>query len=242
MTLLIFSSAEELAETAAEMIGGLLEAAAAARGIAHFALSGGGTPRPVYAALGRPPLAGQIPWEQVHFWWADERCIPPTDPESNYHLAVETLLGRIAVPAGNVHRVLGELSPAAAATAYATELQAAAGGALWPRFDVALLGMGADGHTASLFPGSDPGAGLTRPVLAVTADYEGRPANRVTLTPAVLNAAREILVVVTGAKKAETLAAVLDDSAPGDFPIRRIQPGDGTLTWLVDRAAAGRLP
>jgi 6-phosphogluconolactonase len=229
---------------AVTLIGSELSAAAQARQAVSFVLAGGGTPLAVYAALaGR----ADVPWPRVHVFWGDERLVPPDDPGSNYRAAREALLTHLPIPAENVHRPRGEWPAEAAVADYATQLRAWAAardpGAPhpWPRFDVVLLGLGEDGHTASLFPGSTVEA--EEPVLAVSADYQGRPAGRVTLTPAVINDARHVIFLITGAGKAEAVYQTLrgaDD--PRRYPAQRIRPADGQVTWLLDRAAAARLP
>ena len=179
----------------------------------------------------------------MHFFWGDERLVPPDDAGSNYYHASQLLLDQVQVPADNIHRVHGELSAEAAVLDYTAQLQSfATGRRNWPRFDLVLLGLGSDGHTASLFPGSplkdEPGMA----VKTVTADYEDRPSQRLTLTPAVFNDARHVLFLVTGANKADAVTAVLDGpSDPEQWPAQRIQPSTGIVTWLIDQAAATKL-
>jgi 6-phosphogluconolactonase len=205
------------------------------------ALAGGGTPRGVYELLATPPFSEQIPWGRVHVFWGDERCVPPDDPGSNYRMARETLLDRVPLPTDNIHRVHGELDPETAAQAYAAELRDFFG-AQWPVFDLILLGMGDDGHTASLFPGSDALREKTRPVVGVTAQYQDRPARRVTLTPPAINAARHVMFLVVGASKANALQAVLEGPyQPHRLPAQIVQPTDGHLVWLVDGMAAKKV-
>jgi 6-phosphogluconolactonase len=228
-----------LARAAAEHFVTLAAEAIAARGRVAVALSGGSTPRATYALLATEEFAAQLDWSRVHVFWGDERCVPPDHPDSNVRLARETLLDHVPLPAGNVHRIHGEVEPEAAAQAYAAELRAFFG-TQWPSFDLVLLGMGNDGHTASLFPGSAALRETARPVVAVRAEYQDRPAHRVTLTPPAINAARQVLFLVAGAAKAETLQAVLEGPA-GRFPAQRIRPTSGRLTWQVDIEAASRL-
>jgi len=203
------------------------------------ALSGGNTPRRLYELLATPLFCEQIPWRQVHVFWSDERCVPPDDPASNYRLAREALLAHVPLPAGNVHRVPGELGPAAAAQAYAQELREFFD-VQWPTFDLVLLGLGDDGHTASLFPDAPALNETSRPVLGVTAHYGNRPARRVTLTLPAINAARQVMFLVGGAAKAEIVRAVLEGPA-ARFPAQHVRPTPGHLAWLIDAAAAAQL-
>ena len=180
----------------------------------------------------------------MRFFWGDERCVPPDHPQSNYGQARRALLDQVPAPAENIHRVRGEWEPSAAAEDYVRQLRESANpGEAWPRFDWVFLGLGADGHTASLFPGSPLPTASDAPALAVTADYEGRPAQRVTLTPQVLNAARVVAFLVTGRNKADAVAATLTGPRdPRRWPAQRINPGVGELLWWLDQAAAAALP
>lgn len=193
--------------------------------------------------LATPLYRSRLPWHEMHFFWGDERLVPPDDTGSNYYQAAQLLLDEVHVPAENIHRVKGELSAEAAVLDYTAQLQSfATGRRNWPRFDLVLLGMGSDGHTASLFPGSPGMDGPGIAVKAVTANYEDRPSQRLTLTPIVFNDSRHALFLVTGANKAEAAAAVLDGPYdPEQWPAQRIQPSAGTITWLFDKAAAAKL-
>ncbi len=242
-----FADIEPLSQWAARKIVEASRASISTRGRFLLALNGGGTPRRLFELLGSD-FRGQMDWSRTHVFWGDERCVPPDDEESNYGQAREMFLNRVGIPEPNVHRVKTELEPAEAAREYSLVLkrfasppQSAADLPIeWPRFDIVLLGMGEDGHTASLFPGSSVDS--TEPVTAVTGHYQGRPANRVTLTPLALNSARTILFMVTGESKAETLSRVLGEARdPKLLPAQRIEPKDGEVIWLVDRAAAGKL-
>lgn len=237
--IVVVPNPDELSHEAARRFTQLAIKSVADRGRFSVALSGGSTPGALYRRLAEEPQWGQIPWGQVHVFWGDERCVPPDHPESNFQLAEETLLSHVSIPLDNVHRMRGELGAEAAAQSYAVELHAFFG-APWPRFDLVLLGMGNDGHTASLFPDSVTLHETERPVVAVTAHYQDRPAQRVTLTLPAINAARRVLFLITGAGKAETLRAVLE-GPEGPYPAQRIHPASGQLTWLVDAAAASRL-
>jgi 6-phosphogluconolactonase len=236
----VFDSLAELSPAAHEQLADLGTHAVAERGRFTLALSGGGTPLVLYRLMAQTPQAMGGRWAQTHVFWGDERCVPPDDPGSSFGQARDVLLKHVPLPEENIHRVFGEWEPQKAAEDYARQLrQFAEAGLAWPRFDVVLLGMGDDGHTASLFPGPITKAERTRPTMAVTASYQDRPANRVTLTPLVFNSARNIVFLVAGESKAEALAAVLSGSAdPERWPAARIRPTDGTVTWFVDRAAA----
>lgn len=239
----IFDDGEQLARRAAETFVESAAAATTARGKFLVALSGGSTPKAMFSLLATPDLHTRIDWPAVHVFWGDERLVPGSDPGSNYFHAQELLLSKVPIPPAQVHRVRGELAAPEAVEDYTAQLRiSAARGDAWPHFDLALMGLGSDGHTASLFPESTASAEREIPVMAVTADYAGRPAQRVTLTPPVFNDARRVLFLVTGADKAAALAAVLN--GPRDvqkWPAQSIQPASGTLTWYVDRAAAGQL-
>ena len=213
----------------------------AQRGRFLTALSGGNTPTGLYRLLAAAPARDRIDWSNVHVFWGDERCVPPEDPGNSYGQAKQVLLDQVPVPEENVHRVLSDLEPGEAAMDYARVLKDFAEAPYdWPRFDFVLLGMGDDGHTASLFPGSP--AEVSTPTLAVTAQYQDRPANRVTLTPLVLNSAHRIVFLLSGTSKANTLANVLfGDYHPLNLPAQRIQPTDGEVIWLMDSSAGSKL-
>ncbi len=231
---------DDPAAAAADVVVADLRAAIRQRGAAGLVLAGGGTPLALYHALVERP---DLDWGCIHVFWGDERLVPPDDPGSNYRAAWAALLSRIDLPAANIHRMRGELPPDEAAADYAARLRdwarANDPGAPhpWPRFDVVLLGLGEDGHTASLFPGSPPAP--PQPVVAVTADYQGRPAGRITLTPRVFNDARHVIFLVAGAGKAEAVRETFHAADPMRLPAQRIHPDYGRVTWLVDHAAAG---
>ncbi len=237
----IFEDLDALSEAAAVLFVGACAQAIRSRGRALVALSGGSTPEKLYELLAKSPYAEQIGWTHVHIFWGDERCVPPEDPESNYRQANDALLSHVPIPKENVHRIQGEADPRDAAMTYALALRAFASPPLsWPRFDLVLLGMGEDGHTASLFPGSP--VNITAPTAAVTAQYQGRPANRVTITPVLLNQARLLVFMVSGESKSQTLADVLNGGYdPARLPAQRIRPVDGQLIWMVDEPTASRL-
>jgi 6-phosphogluconolactonase len=238
----VFKDRQTLSIAAAEIFIEAAAQAVQARGRFLVALSGGGTPVGLYRLLTEELYRQQVDWTQTFVFWGDERCVPPDDPGSNYHQATQILLNQVPIPDENILRVKGELEPPEASEEYAQTLKRLAPpGQDWPRFDLVLLGMGSDGHTASLFPGSQVKA--SSPTRAVTANYEDRPAQRVTLTPVVFNSARNILFLVTGESKASTLKEVLRGVyQPELLPAQRIRPTDGKVIWLVDEAAASALP
>lgn len=242
-TLRIFDTPGDLSQAAARLFATLAAEAVAARGVFTVALSGGSTPQMLYRLLSQPPYVTEVPWRQTHLFWGDERLVPPDAPGSNFGPVAQTLLNQAAIPAANIHRVKGELESIAAVADYKEQLRPFAGqGRRWPRFDLVLLGMGSDGHTASLFPGPIPPAEVQEPVLAVTAEYEARPAHRLTLTPLVFNDARHVIFLITGENKAQALAAVLHGPYnPAQWPVQRLQPSQGSVSWLVDQAAASLL-
>ena len=204
------------------------------------ALAGGNTPRQVYELLSTARFKNRVEWPQVHFFFGDERCVPPEHPDSNYAMAYEALISRVPIPAKNVHRMLGEGNANENALAYENELRTFFAGLTWPRFDLVLLGMGEDGHTASLFPDSAALKEMSRWVVA-TRNEQSRQ-ERITLTVPVLNHARRIMVLVTGKKKAQRLKEVLRPQ-PGSeqLPVQAITPIKGMLEWLVDAEAASLL-
>lgn len=240
----IFATEAELSDTAARLVLAEAQNAVARHGRCLIALSGGGTPIGMFQQLSQSPYADRMPWTQTHVFWGDERLVPPDDSGSNYGQADQLLLRHVPIPPANIHRVKGELDEATAVADYTAQLQQLAEpGRAWPHFDLAVMGLGSDGHTASLFPGPIPAAENSAPVLAVTADYDGRPAQRVTLTPLVFNDARHLLFLVTGEKKAAAVTAVLHDAyQPQTWPAQRVLLGNGRVTWLLDKAAAAQLP
>ena len=226
----ILPDREGVASEAAGRIAKAVAGGVAERGAAHLALSGGRSPGPVLDAL-----AGlkDLPWDRVHFHWSDERCVPPDHPESNYRLVWERLLSKIHLSPERVHRLHGELEPAEGAAAGDRELRRALGSG--GRLDVALLGLGEDGHTASLFPGT---AALSERRRLVCANrVPALDAWRLTMTFPVLNAAREVLVLAPGKSKAGIVAQVLE-GPPAIYPVQALRPKSGRLAFLLDREAA----
>jgi 6-phosphogluconolactonase len=231
----VFRDLEALSESARQSFVQIANEAIGQRGRFLVALSGGNTPMKLYEKL-----AGEtLDWSKVYFFWGDERCVPADDDGNSYGQAKKVLFDKI--PATNIQRVRSELEPAQAAADYAQTLKSFAEAPLaWPRFDLVLLGMGDDGHTASLFPGSP--VDVEAATLPVVANYQGRPANRVTITQKVFNDARNIFFLAAGAGKAETLKKVLSDTyTPLELPAQRISPVNGRVIWFVDEAAAMQL-
>jgi len=207
----------------------------------HFSLvlSGGSTPKALYQRLAHLPYAEEIDWARLHLFWGDERCVPPDHPNSNYYMARQALLEHVPVLPEQIHRMRGELPPAEAAQAYVKEL-AQFFGDRQPQFDLVLLGMGADGHTASLFPHS---AALKESKRWVLANYvSSQQSWRITLTIPAINAGQEILFLVSGAEKANALQRVLKGPhQPDELPAQYIRPTTQPALWLVDAAASSQL-
>lgn len=207
----------------------------------YIAISGGNTPRRLYQILAQDPYRSENFWFKTHVFWCDERCVPPDHPESNFGAAYRLLLSEVGVPSNHLHRMRGEWEPSQAVSDYTRQLKEhAALGFAWPRFDLVLLGLGTDGHTASLFPGSDPQAGENSPVLAVASSSATVRRDRITLTQQVFNSARQVVFLISGADKSQALANTLSTPVdPVRWPAQRIHPPDGKLLWMID-AAAGR--
>ena len=234
---------QELSATAAEEVVQGANQAVAERGRFTIALSGGSTPKNLYNLLATNAL-NTLPWDRMFFFWGDERHVPPTDSESNYRMVSEAMLSKVPVSAANVFRVPAENPDAAAAAeAYEKTLRKVfqIGEQGVPRFDLILLGLGPDGHTASLFPGT--AALREKARIFVTNWVEKLKTHRLTLTLPVLNAGRTVAFLVSGTDKATVLRTVLEDSsASGEqYPAKLVKPSDGELIWFLDRAAASAL-
>ncbi|MGA8574591.1 MAG: 6-phosphogluconolactonase [Candidatus Cybelea sp.] len=229
---------QALARALAELFVATGVMATAERGSFHVALSGGETPRAAYELLAQEPLREELSWSDVFVYFGDERCVPPDDEQSNYLMARRAFLDAVGIPAANVHRIRGEIDPGHAANEYSSILRTDLGNA--PRFDLILLGLGSDGHTASLFPGSPPDSDDDALVRAVYAPSQMMW--RVTMTPQLINAARTVAFAVEGAEKAQILATVYDGPVdPVEYPAQIVHPVSGRLIWLVDELAAGML-
>jgi 6-phosphogluconolactonase len=236
----ILESDEEVARAAADCFVDIGLSAISALGRFSVVLAGGSTPRRTYELLATEEHRNRIPWPKVHIFFGDERCVPPTDATSNYRMADEAMISRLPIPTHNVHRMAGEGDAVANASLYQSDLQTFFDEAPWPRFDLVLLGMGNDGHTASLFPGT---RALSEGEAWVRANWvEKLNAYRITLTPPAINNAANVIFLVTGAGKAKSLLQVLRGARePQKLPAQLIQPAAGSLLWLVDKTAAGNL-
>lgn len=240
----IVADAEAMCRSAAEILVQHIGKTLQTKDVYSIAQSGGSTPRRLYALLADDPeFDCQIPWERIHFFWGDERHVPPDHPDSNYRMAFEAMLSRVPIPSANIHRIRAEYPNAdKAADEYARDIHRFFGttGGEMPRFNCVLLGMGSDGHTASLFPDSPA---LNEHKRLVMANWvEKFQSFRITLTAPVFNNADLILFLVSGSEKADALKTVLeDDAAPDRYPAQLIQPSRGALIWFLDRSAAGAL-
>jgi 6-phosphogluconolactonase len=239
MQQIIIQDSQTITHKAMSMFLALARQAIEKRGVFSVALSGGSTPEHLYRALSDDAIQAQINWQKVHLFWGDERNVPASDPDSNFRMVNEALLKHIAIPAENVHRVTTEMAVTDAAIAYEKALRLFFPGD-WPKFDLVLLGMGEDGHTASLFPHSE---GLEEEKRWFIANFApNRDIWRLTLTKNAINAARHVLVLVKGAQKAHMLVQVLQgDFNPKEKPIQTVNPIDGQLTWMLDEDAASLL-
>lgn len=224
----IFATPQELARRAAEYFVARSAEAVARKGFFTVALSGGSTPKALYQLLAES-FQTQVPWSRTHFFWSDERHVPPDHPDSNYRMTNEAMLSHVPVPEGNVHRIHGENPDAAeAAREYEQTVQ---------QLDLILLGLGPDGHTASIFPGSE--------VLHETARLVAAPwveklnTYRITMTLPLLNSGASVLFLVSGAEKAEIVKEVIE--GPRKYPAQFVQPANGQLLWMLDEDAASFL-
>jgi 6-phosphogluconolactonase len=234
MTVKRFANLDTLSRAAADQLAML---ASASKGTCHVALSGGSTPKRMFQVLAERG-AKFLPWERVELWWGDERCVPPDHPDSNYGMTRANLIEPLGLDPAKIHRIAGELDPDAAAADYERQLVAALGTP--PVFDLVLLGMGPDGHTASLFPGSPGLTETKRFVIAnrVDSPLTKGPSTRITLTFPAIDAAKHVRFLAAGADKADTLAKVLQGPA-GIYPSQLVHSAD--LAWFVDDAAAAKL-
>lgn len=236
-TLREFPNVTALTHAAAELIVSVLQSAQIGGGMASIALAGGATPRAVYELLATERFDRRCDWSRIHFFWGDERCVEPDSSESNYRMAYQALLRHRAISPAHIHRMHGELSPAEAAHAYEQEIRLVmnAPSPTVPRFSIVVLGIGENGHTASLFPGS-PVLEVRTPLVAST--LVGQPGtHRVTMTLPLLNNGGLVLFLVAGPAKAAILRTLFRDESV-DLPARHILPTSGPLFWYVDADAA----
>lgn len=245
ITCIIWPDASALAMASARNFAEKVELAVKRRGVARVAISGGSTPQAAFKLLADPaqPFVNTVPWDKLQLYWVDERSVPPTDPESNYGVCKALLLDHVGIPAENVHRMEGELDPEQAASRYESVLRNSMKleGAESPAFDLLLLGMGDDGHTASLFPHTEALDALGR--LCIANHVPQKDTWRITLTWPVINQAVEVVFEIGGAAKAERVAEVF--TGPRDverLPAQLIRPSNGRLLVQVDEAAAAKLP
>jgi 6-phosphogluconolactonase len=232
----VYQCAEELEQRAAEKIILLINKAISERGVCSIALSGGETPRPVYRIMGSSPIKERIDWSRVHLFFTDERLVPPTDPQSNFGMINREFISHINISSRNIHRIAGEKKPELAAADYERELCEYFSNQNI-RFDIVLLGLGEDGHTASIFPGTKV---VQEEEALVAAVYiQSLSIWRVTLTYRSINSAREILFLVSGKKKRFIVQHILKTPAMREeYPAMLIQPVDGNILWMLDKDAA----
>lgn len=241
----VYDGADALSRAAAEHFLQTAQAAVAAKGVARIAISGGSTPKRTFQLLANPAekFAAAMPWQQIELYWVDERMVPPTDPDSNYRMTREALLDKVPIKPENIFRIEGELEPEQAAARYESAIRnhLRLEGAEGPRFDVLALGMGDDGHTASLFPHSEAINEMIR--IAVANHVVAKDAWRVTLTWPVINQAHDVFFLIAGKDKAQPLHDVLlGRYDPDTLPSQLIRPGNGKLLMLLDKDAAALLP
>jgi 6-phosphogluconolactonase len=236
--IIICRDTDELNHRAAEHFVDLAQGAILSNGRFTVALSGGSTPKGLYSLLATSRFSARLSWRQIHLFWGDERCVAPDHAESNFRMVQEALLAKISLPDDNVHRMRGEEEPALAAALYEAELRRlfALQPGESPRFDLVLLGLGDDGHTASLFPGS-PALNETEHWVAPSY-VERLHAHRLTLTFPVINQAAQIAFLVSGPNKAAVVKEILTGSG-GYYPAGRVRPADGELCWFITKDAAG---
>jgi 6-phosphogluconolactonase len=239
MKVYIFQDLEELSINAALLFQEISSRTVSVKGNFTVAISGGSTPRRLYSLLSSDPFLGIINWNHIHIFWTDERCVSIHDQESNFKFVNESLLSRISIPNTNVHRIKGEDGPEKGAKTYEEEIRQFFGASALPDFDLIILGMGVDGHTASLFPFSHSIDEKNRMVIPVY--KERNRTDRISLTLPVLNNAHQILFLVSGKQKANTLKMVLNNKAKKQYPAGRIDPVHGILSWFVDLDAARNL-
>jgi 6-phosphogluconolactonase len=235
----VFPETASVGERGAELFLSGARRAILERGRFTVALSGGSSPALLFRRIAEDAPGSDIDWGKAHIFWADERCVPPDHGESNYRLARESFLDMLPSPGAVIHRIPAELPPREAARRYEEELARAFPGESVPIFDQIWLGLGCDGHTASLFPGGKAQGSVGRTAIAVYVEKLG--SHRVTLTLPVINNARHVLFLVTGIEKADIVAEILEGKDGARYPASGVAPAEGMLTWLLDAQAAARL-
>ena len=238
----IFANADELARGAAEYFVARSGEAVAQKGFFTVALSGGSTPKTLYQLLAdtNEPFHTQVPWSRTHFFWSDERHVPPDDPESNYRMTYEAMLAHAPVPESNIHRIHGENPDAAAAASDYEQTLLQLTKQILPQLDLILLGLGPDGHTASIFPGSAVlNEASHHPRLVAALWVEKFKTHRITMTLPLLNNSAAVLFLVSGAEKAGIVKEVIE--GPKVYPAQAVQPTHGQLLWMFDQDAAKNL-
>ncbi len=238
-TITVLPDLEAVSSRAAEIFLDSSRNCINARGRFAVALSGGSTPRRLYSLLGSGRYRDEIDWKHVHLFWADERCVPGDHQESNFKAAFDLFLSKVPVPPGNIHRIKGEKGAGAAAGEYESDLRKFFSAPASPSFDLIILGVGEDGHTASLFPGSPSLAEVSK--LAVPVFKESPGINRVTLTFPVLNSASQVLFLVSGRAKGPVVHDILETGNAEHYPAGLVLPERGGATWLLDSEAAEAL-
>ncbi len=234
----VFRDVEEVSHEAAKLFVSAANSSISLKGLFTVAVSGGSTPKRFFSLLASNMYADIVDWSRVHLFWVDERCVPKEHKDSNFRGAWDSLLSQISIPETNIHRIKGEKSPEDGALEYEYELTRFFGADTLPAFDLIFLGMGEDGHTASLFPASDSLKEAKK--LAVPVYVEKLKSWRVTLTLPVLNNAHSVVFLVTGKNKADILKEVLENRAGSlKYPAGHIKPNNGSLRWIVDESAAG---
>lgn len=241
MHIAIYPDLDTISHQAAAYIVRIAREAIVIRGRFTLALSGGNTPKKLYSLLATEPYSSQIDWQLVDIFWSDERCVPPDDPESNYRMAQEVMLSHLSIPVAQVHRMPADRPDRDAASLdYTRDMQRVFGANGIPEFDLLQLGMGPEGHTASLFPHQPSLHETQRLVMPVSVPKP--PPDRLTFTPPILNAARNVLFLVTGADKVNALHAVIEGLPnPDEYPAQIVRPPNGEVTWMVDSAIAQKI-
>jgi 6-phosphogluconolactonase len=235
----VFHDPETLSRAAAEFFVSLSKKTIALQGRFIVALSGGSTPRRLYALLGSLPFCENVDWNQVHLFWVDERCVPADHQESNFKHAVDAFIAKAAIPAANIHRIRGEEGPDQAAQKYEQDIRSFFGPTALPVFDLIILGVGEDGHTASLFPGTAALREKTR--LAAPVYLDPQKLSRVTLTLLALNHAIQVLFLASGRTKSEVVHEIVENENRKQYPAGLVHPVRGSIDWFIDNEAAALL-